>query len=78
MKTAEELGRNWMESDGEICEYILAEHDKEIISLIDEMIDKLEQSRSSGRLTQIALAGVNLTIIRLQELKQKILKESEQ
>ena len=47
---------------------IITEHDNEIISEIEKKIEKLEESRSGGRLTGAALAGVNITIIRLTEI----------
>ena len=43
-----------------------------IMGKIKEMIDKLEESRSGGRLVGAGLAGVNITIIRLTKLLQWI------
>ena len=48
-----------------------------IADKIKEMIDKLEESRSGGRLVGAGLAGVNITIIRLTKLLQWIEGESD-
>ena len=54
--------------DAEQFESALSEYNSELISEIEKKIDKLEESRSGGRLTGAALAGVNITIIRLTEI----------
>ena len=78
MKTAEEyfkenkIHRKLVASDFVITERhlgkIITEDRQSIVDKIKEMIDKLEESRSGGRLTGAALAGVNITIIRLTEI----------
>ena len=74
MKTAKEYAYEYFapdapdELDIDIIKCIITDHDNELISEIEKKIDKLEESRSGGRLTGAALAGVNITIIRLTEI----------
>ena len=73
MKNAEELYDDYTLEGTEIMPFnkfkdAIERHDQELISEIEKKIGKLEESRSGGRLTGAALAGVNITIIRLTEI----------
>ena len=72
MKNAEDYfkkyGNRHLMIDYSSLSRIITEHDNEIISEIEKKMEKLEESRSGGRLTGAALAGVNITIIRLTEI----------